>query len=70
MTEPEINEKIAALQKDKDYYSDLAQKTANTLEQAKVLAFSCQEKIAVLQELLPKKEETEEKGEKGEKTDA
>ena len=50
--------------------SDLAQKTANTLEQAKVLAFSCQEKIAVLQELLPKKEETEEKGEKGEKTDA
>ena len=64
MTEQEIKEKIASLQKDKDYYSDLAQKTANTLEQAKVLAYSCQEKIAVLQEFLPKKEETKEKGEK------
>ena len=65
MTEQEIGEKIAALQKEKDYYVDLAQKTASTLEQAKTLAFSCQEKIAVLQEFLPKKEEkTEEKGEK------
>ena len=64
MTEPEINEKIAALQKEKDYYVDLAQKTASTLEQAKTLAFSCQEKIAVLKEFLPKKEEKEEKGEK------
>ena len=64
MTEQEINEKIAALQKEKDYYVDLAQKTASTLEQAKTLAFSCQEKIAVLEEFLPKKEETEKKGEK------
>ena len=64
MTEQEIKEKIASLQKDKDYYSDLAQKTANTLEQAKVLAYSCQEKIAVLEEFLPKNEETKEKGEK------
>ena len=64
MTEQEINDKIAALQKEKDYYVDLAQKTASTLEQAKTLAFSCQEKIAVLKEFLPKKEETEEKGEK------
>tara|TARA_A100001388_G_C28765628_1_gene500542 strand:+ start:2257 stop:2460 length:204 start_codon:yes stop_codon:yes gene_type:complete len=64
MTEQEINDKIAALQKEKDYYVDLAQKTASTLEQAKTLAFSCQEKIAVLKEFLPKKEEIEEKGEK------
>ena len=64
MTEQEIKEKIASLQKDKDYYSDLAQKTANTLEQAKVLAYSCQEKIAVLEEFLPKNEETKQKGEK------
>ena len=64
MTEQEINDKIAALQKEKDYYLDLVKKTTSTLEQAKTLAFSCQEKIAVLQEFLPKKEE------KGEKTDA
>ena len=65
MTEQEINEKIASLQKEKDYYVDLVQKSQQTLEQAKTLAFSCQEKIAVLQEFLPKKEEkTEEKGEK------
>ena len=64
MTEQEIKEKIASLQKDKDYYSDLAQKTANTLEQAKVLAYSCQEKIAVLEEFLPKNEETKQTGEK------
>ncbi len=64
MTEPEIKEKIASLQKEKDYYVDLAQKTASTLEQAKTLAFSCQEKIAVLEEFLPKKEEIKEKGEK------
>ena len=65
MTEQEINDKIAALQKEKDYYLDLVKKTTSTLEQAKTLAFSCQEKIAVLQEFLPKKEEkTEEKGEK------
>ncbi len=64
MTEQEINEKIAALQKEKDYYVNLVQKTTSTLEQAKTLAFSCQEKIAVLQEFLPKKEETKEKGEK------
>ena len=64
MTEQEINDKIAALQKEKDYYLDLVKKTTSTLEQAKTLAFSCQEKIAVLEEFLPKKEE------KGEKTDA
>ena len=64
MTEPEINEKIATLQKEKDYYLDLAKKSSQTLEQAKTLAFSCQEKIAVLEEFLPKKEETKEKGEK------
>ena len=64
MTEQEINEKIAALQKEKDYYVNLVQKTTSTLEQAKTLAFSCQEKIAVLQEFLPKKEETKEKGKK------
>ena len=64
MTEQEINEKIAAMQKEKDYYVNLVQKTTSTLEQAKTLAFSCQEKIAVLQEFLPKKEETKEKGEK------
>ena len=65
MTEQEIKEKIASLQKEKDYYVDLVQKSQQTLEQAKTLAFSCQEKIAVLQEFLPKKEEkTEEKGEK------
>ena len=64
MTEQEINEKIAALQKEKEYYVNLVQKTTSTLEQAKTLAFSCQEKIAVLQEFLPKKEETKEKGEK------
>ena len=64
MTEQEINEKITALQKEKDYYVNLVQKTTSTLEQAKTLAFSCQEKIAVLQEFLPKKEETKEKGEK------
>ena len=64
MTEQEINKKIAALQKEKDYYVNLVQKTTSTLEQAKTLAFSCQEKIAVLQEFLPKKEETKEKGEK------
>ena len=64
MPEQEINEKIAALQKEKDYYVNLVQKTTSTLEQAKTLAFSCQEKIAVLQEFLPKKEETKEKGEK------
>ena len=52
MTEQEINEKIAALQKEKDYYVNLVQKTTSTLEQAKTLAFSCQEKIAVLQEFL------------------
>ena len=64
MTEQEINEKIATLQKEKDYYVDLVQKTSSTLEQAKTLAFSCQEKIAVLQEFLPKKGEIKEKGEK------
>ena len=64
MTEQEINEKIAALQKEKDYYVNLVQKTTSTLEQAKTLAFSCQEKIADIQEFLPKKEETKEKGEK------
>ena len=64
MTEQEINEKIAALQKEKDYYVNLVQKTTSTLEQAKTLAFSCQEKIAVLEEFLPKNEETKEKGEK------
>ena len=68
MTEQEINEKIAALQKEKDYYVNLVQKTTSTLEQAKTLAFSCQEKIAVLQEFLPKKEENLEKTE--EKTNA
>ena len=68
MTEQEINEKIATLQKEKDYYLDLAQKTTSTLEQAKTLAFSCQEKIAVLKEFLPKKEENLEKTE--EKTNA
>ena len=68
MTEQEINEKIATLQKEKDYYVDLAQKSTQTLEQAKTLAFSCQEKITVLNELLPKKEENPE--EKGEKPDA
>ena len=68
MTEQEINEKIATLQKEKDYYVDLAQKSTQTLEQAKTLAFSCQEKISVLNALLPKKEENPE--EKGEKPDA
>ena len=68
MTEQEINEKIATLQKEKDYYLDLAKKSSQTLEQAKTLAFSCQEKIAVLEEFLPKKEENPE--EKGEKPDA
>tara|TARA_X000001036_G_C20510705_1_gene737953 strand:+ start:752 stop:958 length:207 start_codon:yes stop_codon:yes gene_type:complete len=63
MTEQEINQKIATLQKEKDYYLDLAKKTASTLEQAKTLAFSCQEKIAVLEEFLPKKEENLEKTE-------
>lgn len=57
MTEQQISEKIATLQKEKDYYVDLAQKSQQSLEQAKTLAFSCQEKIAVLKELLPKKEE-------------
>ena len=32
MTEPEINEKIATLQKEKDYYVDLIQKSQQTLE--------------------------------------
>jgi hypothetical protein len=64
MTQPEIEQKIASLQKEKDYYVDLAQKSTQTLEQAKTLAFSCQEKITVLNELLPKKEDSEEKGEK------
>ena len=61
MNEQQISEKIATLQKEKDYYVELAQKTASTLEQAKTLAFSCQEKITVLEEFLPKKEEKTEK---------
>ena len=39
MTEQEINEKIAALHIEKDYYVNLVQKTTYTLEQAKTLAF-------------------------------
>lgn len=61
MNEEELTKKIATLQKEKNYYLDLAKKTESTLEQAKTLAFSCQEKIAVLNEFLPKKQETTEK---------
>ena len=54
-----IEEKIANLEKEQKHYSDAAVKANQTLEQAKLLAFSCQEKIAVLKDLLEKKQPEE-----------
>lgn len=65
MTQDKIEQRIAELQKEKDYYVDLAEKSQKTLEQAKTLAFSRQEQLNILKEFLLKKEEKTE-----EKTDA
>lgn len=54
-----IEEKIANLEKEQKHYADTAVKANQTLEQAKLLAFSCQEKIAVLKDLLEKKQPEE-----------
>ena len=62
MTQDKIEQRIEELQKEKDYYVDLAEKSQKTLEQAKTLAFSRQEQLNILKEFLLKKEEkTEEK---------
>tara|TARA_R100000458_G_C8215221_1_gene201386 strand:+ start:97 stop:294 length:198 start_codon:yes stop_codon:yes gene_type:complete len=65
MTQDKIEQRIAELQKEKDYYVDLAEKSQKTLEQAKTLAFSRQEQLNILKEFLLKKE-----GKTEEKTDA
>lgn len=65
MTQDKIEQRIEELQKEKDYYVDLAEKSQKTLEQAKTLAFSRQEQLNILKEFLLKKEEKTE-----EKTDA
>lgn len=55
MTQDQIKEKIANLEKELKHYTDTATKASQTLEQAKLLAFSRQEKINVLNEFLEEK---------------
>nr|BAR26579.1 hypothetical protein [uncultured Mediterranean phage uvMED]BAR26626.1 hypothetical protein [uncultured Mediterranean phage uvMED]BAR26680.1 hypothetical protein [uncultured Mediterranean phage uvMED]BAR26721.1 hypothetical protein [uncultured Mediterranean phage uvMED]BAR26771.1 hypothetical protein [uncultured Mediterranean phage uvMED] len=52
-----ILEKINKLKNEEKHYKEVITKTSNSLDQAKLFAFSKQEQIKVLEELLPLFEE-------------